>query len=132
LDIRTSLKKNKRAKRSTDLNCDDREETACCRYPLEVDFIEFGWDFVIAPLKYPAYYCAGECSGESLEDNIHTHVINQAPIPTRAAPASGISNVGPCCTPTHMSDLAMLFFDHNSNVEYTRLPRMKVDRCGCA
>ncbi|XP_069111530.1 growth/differentiation factor 8-like [Argopecten irradians] len=132
LDLRTSLRKSTRSKRSTELYCDTREETACCRYPLEVDFVAFGWDFVIAPLTYAAYYCAGECKGEQLDDTLHAHVIQQAPSPTLSQPQSAISNVGPCCTPTKMSDLAMLFFDHNSNIALTRLPRMKVDRCGCA
>uniref|UniRef100_A0A8W8MCU9 TGF-beta family profile domain-containing protein n=2 Tax=Magallana TaxID=2171616 RepID=A0A8W8MCU9_MAGGI len=44
----------------------------------------------------------------------------------------GGSNAGPCCTPVRMSSLTMLYFDHNLRVQLTTLPKMKVERCGCA
>lgn len=132
LDIRTSLKKSKRRKRSTSLFCDDHEETACCRYPLTVDFIEFGWDFVIAPKTYDAYYCAGECQGEAMDETLNAHLMRQGTPPPNAPESTVFNSVGPCCTPTHMSDLSMLYFDHENKVLLTKLPRMKADRCGCA
>jgi len=45
-----------------DLDCDETtSEQRCCRYPLTVDFAEFGWDWVLAPTRFEAYYCAGLC-----------------------------------------------------------------------
>lgn len=37
-------------------------ETKCCLYDLMIDFEKVGWDFVIAPKRYNAYICNGECT----------------------------------------------------------------------
>lgn len=127
LDIRTTLRVTRRSKRSAvALLCDDTTQyEACCRYPLMVDFVEFGWDFVIAPNTYQAYYCAGECQSENLDATDHAIIVNQH----TSLPGT---NPGPCCTPTRMSALSMLYWDVDQSVQYTRLPNMKVERCGCA
>jgi hypothetical protein len=33
----------------------------CCLYDLMIDFEKVGWDFVIAPKRYNAYVCMGNC-----------------------------------------------------------------------
>lgn len=126
LDTRTSLhEQHSRSKRSTNLNCDEASDNdVCCRYPLTVDFIEFGWDFIIAPLTYSAYYCAGECRNQHLDAGAHTHLSQQASLRP--------DHHGPCCSPTRYGQLSMLYFDHSMNIQFTTLQRMKVERCGCA
>jgi hypothetical protein len=37
-------------------------ETKCCLYDLVIDFEKAGWEFVIAPKRYNAYICNGDCS----------------------------------------------------------------------
>lgn len=37
-------------------------KTKCCLYNLMIDFEKVGWDFVIAPKRYNAYICNGECT----------------------------------------------------------------------
>ncbi|XP_061194053.1 growth/differentiation factor 8-like [Saccostrea echinata] len=129
LDIKTiTILHNQREKRSTPLNCDEQNQfDTCCRYPLTVDFVEFGWDFVIAPQRYDAYYCAGECRDEGLSESGHSAVVQQIPESRLLS-----TNPGPCCSPARMANLKMLYFDHQSRVQLTTLPRMKVVRCGCA
>ncbi|XP_062606337.1 growth/differentiation factor 8-like [Saccostrea cucullata] len=128
LDLRTTTTAHVRRKRSTGLTCDEQNQfEACCRYPLTVSFIEFGWDFVIAPKWYDAYYCAGECRDEGMSDHGHSSVVQQVPESRIIG-----NNPGPCCSPVRMANLRMLYFDHTSRLQLTTLPRMKVVRCGCS
>lgn len=126
LDMRTSVhQRHSRSKRSIYLDCSEQRATeACCRYPLTVDFVEFGWDFIIAPLTYSAFYCAGECRNQHMDSGAHGYLQQQA--------GNLPPEHGPCCSPTRYGQLTMLYFDHSMNIQFTTLPRMKVERCGCA
>ncbi|KAJ8367631.1 hypothetical protein AAFF_G00314180 [Aldrovandia affinis] len=41
-------------------------------------------------------------------------------------------NSGPCCTPTKMSPINMLYFNRREQIIYGKIPSMVVDRCGCS
>lgn len=113
--------RKRRVRRNMGLNCrENSEETRCCRYPLTVDFEKFGWDFIIAPKKYEANYCSGECSLVFAQRYPHTALVQ---ISTKE---------GPCCAPRKMSAIEMLYFDSDFNVVYGVLPGMRVERCGCS
>lgn len=113
----------RRTRRTDALNCDETtNESRCCRYPLTVDFEEFGWDFIIAPKKYEAYYCSGDCPYMTMTSNAHVHIVQIA----------SNDSIGPCCTPRKMSSISMLYFDEHANVIYGKLPGMVVERCGCS
>ncbi|KAF5303311.1 hypothetical protein FQA39_LY10050 [Lamprigera yunnana] len=113
----------RRTRRNLGLNCDDKmNESLCCRYPLTVNFEDFGMEFIISPRSYEAYYCAGECPFLTFQHVPHTHLLKMA------SPNSG----GPCCVPRKMSAISMLYFDHEQNVIFGSLPGMVVDRCGCS
>ncbi|KAM6945560.1 growth/differentiation factor 8-like [Aplochiton taeniatus] len=114
----------KRSRRDSGLNCDEESaETRCCRYPLTVDFEEFGWDWIIAPKRYKANYCSGECEYMHLQKYPHTHLVNKA---------NPRGTAGPCCTPTKMSPINMLYFNHKEQIIYGKIPSMVVDHCGCS
>ena len=54
-----------RVKRTTSRVCSeefDPDVTQCCKWPLKIDFAEFGWDWVLSPETYDADFCAGDCS----------------------------------------------------------------------
>ena len=54
-----------RVKRTTSRVCSeefDPDVTQCCKWPLKIDFKEFGWDWVLSPKTYDADFCAGDCS----------------------------------------------------------------------
>nr|CAD7446776.1 unnamed protein product [Timema bartmani] len=124
LEVNTADNRKDRTKRTIGLNCDESsEETRCCRYPLTVDFEEFGWDWIIAPKKYEANYCSGECPYVFLQKYPHTHIV---------ALANKHGTAGPCCAPRKMSAISMLYFDNEFNIIYGLLPGMVVDRCGCS
>ncbi|XP_066509517.1 myostatin a [Hoplias malabaricus] len=114
----------KRSRRDTGLDCDERStESRCCRYPLTVDFEDFGWDWIIAPKRYKANYCSGECEQVHLQKYPHTHLVNKA---------NPRGTAGPCCTPTKMSPINMLYFNHREQIIYGKIPSMVVDLCGCS
>ncbi|KAM9710031.1 growth/differentiation factor 8 [Menidia menidia] len=114
----------KRARRDSGLDCDENAlESRCCRYPLTVDFEDFGWDWIIAPKRYKANYCSGECEYMHLQKYPHTHLVNKA---------NPRGSAGPCCTPTKMSPINMLYFNDKEQIIYGKIPSMVVDRCGCS
>nr|AAB86693.1 myostatin [Danio rerio]AAP13068.1 myostatin [Danio rerio]AAQ11222.1 myostatin [Danio rerio] len=114
----------KRIRRDSGLDCDENSsESRCCRYPLTVDFEDFGWDWIIAPKRYKANYCSGECDYMYLQKYPHTHLVNKA---------SPRGTAGPCCTPTKMSPINMLYFNGKEQIIYGKIPSMVVDRCGCS
>jgi len=127
-----------RAKRTTELDCDDQSsERRCCRYPLVVDFDRFGWDWVIVPRRYSAYYCSGECPFLYMQTHgSGTHIRQQQQQQqqqqqTAVRPAAGAGG-GPCCSPRRVSSISMLYYDEHMNIVYGRLPEMVVEQCGCA
>uniref|UniRef100_A0A3B4AE57 Growth/differentiation factor 8 n=1 Tax=Periophthalmus magnuspinnatus TaxID=409849 RepID=A0A3B4AE57_9GOBI len=113
----------KRRRRDVGLDCDvNSSESRCCRYPLTVDFEDFGYDWIIAPKRFKANYCSGECEYMHLQKYPHTHLVNNA---------NPRGTAGPCCTPTKMSPINMLYFNHEEQIIYGKIPSMVVDRCGC-
>ncbi|XP_054713932.1 growth/differentiation factor 8-like [Uloborus diversus] len=124
IEIKVEKQKHRRTKRMIGLNCEENaDEVRCCRYPLTVDFEEFGWDWIIAPKRYEANYCSGECPYVFLQKYPHTHLVQQA---------NPQGSAGPCCAPRKMSSISMLYFDADYNIIYGMLPGMVVDRCGCS
>ncbi|XP_036279100.1 growth/differentiation factor 8 [Pipistrellus kuhlii] len=114
----------KRSRRDFGLDCDEHStESRCCRYPLTVDFEAFGWDWIIAPKRYKANYCSGECEFVFLQKYPHTHLVHQA---------NPRGSAGPCCTPTKVSPINMLYFNGKEQIIYGKIPAMVVDRCGCS
>ncbi|KAG8035702.1 hypothetical protein G9C98_001130 [Cotesia typhae] len=117
-------KRGSRVKRNVGLNCDEAsQETRCCRYKLTVDFEKFGWDWIIAPKKYDANYCSGDCPMAFLPAYPNTHIVSLAEPP---------NNTGPCCAPRRLSEITMLYFDNEYQIVFSRLPGMVVERCGCS
>ncbi|KRY18988.1 Growth/differentiation factor 8 [Trichinella patagoniensis] len=118
------MKAHRRKREIPRMNCGERDnETRCCRFPLVIDFESFGWDWVIAPKKYLAYYCSGECPFRHLQRYLHTHLVQQS---------NPRGNIGPCCYPTQMAPILMVYFNENKEVLVSKIPGMVVSRCGCA
>ncbi|XP_037942548.1 growth/differentiation factor 8 [Teleopsis dalmanni] len=119
--IELYTKDNRRIRRSTSLDCQESEnEVRCCRYPLKVNFTDFGWHFVVAPTSFDAYFCNGECKVGYLEQYTHTHI------------ASLTTSAKPCCSPTKMSPLSLLYFNFNQILMHSTIPNMSVEKCSCS
>ncbi|XP_018336369.1 growth/differentiation factor 8 [Agrilus planipennis] len=119
----STVEPKRRTRRNIAYDCDDKNiQDVCCRYPLTINFEDFGWDFIIAPKKYEAYYCSGRCPYLTMQKQHHTHLAKMA--------SPDIE--GPCCAPRKMSGISMLYFDENYNVIFGNLPGMVVDKCACS
>ena len=137
LEIQVQERASSRSKRTLDLDCDEHSaEKRCCRYPLVVDFESFGWDFVIVPRRYSAYYCAGDCPFLYYQQFAHSHVVQQQrqrdQQASTAVAAAGGAGGGPCCSPRRVSAISMLYYDDYMNIVYGHLPGMVVEQCGCS
>lgn len=110
------------------MDCKDTDKTTkCCRYPVTVNFDDFKWDFIIAPRRYEAYFCLGECGPLSNQKFVHTHLTYMTP------PGNNTHwPITPCCTPRKMGPISMVFYGQEGNIHFGILPGMVVQRCGCA
>lgn len=106
-----------------------RRRNLCRRRSMYVDFGEIGWDdWIVAPPGYEAFYCAGDCPFY-LPDHLNTtnHAIVQSlihSVDARLAPR-------PCCVPTELSSMSMLYVDNDDNVVLKNYQEMIVEACGC-
>ncbi|OCT74421.1 hypothetical protein XELAEV_18033398mg [Xenopus laevis] len=112
----------------TDYN--NRElKTACRKHELYVSFQDLGWqDWIIAPKGYSANYCGGECS---FPLNAHMNATNHAIVQTLVHLMNPEYVPKPCCAPTKLNAVSVLYFDDNSNVILKKYRNMVVRACGC-
>ncbi|XP_071538486.1 growth/differentiation factor 8 isoform X2 [Panulirus ornatus] len=99
-------------------------ESRCCRYPLVVNFVELGWDFIVAPKVYEANFCNGECPFLYAHKYAHTSLIQKL--------NSTNAKHGPCCGARKLSPMKMLYYDHDHKIKFDTIQDMVVDRCGCS
>ncbi|GFS28522.1 protein 60A [Trichonephila inaurata madagascariensis] len=85
-------------------------------------------DWIIAPDGYAAFYCQGECS---FPLNAHMNATNHAIVQTLVHLMDPSVVPKPCCAPTQLSPITVLYFDDNSNVILKNYKNMVVKSCGC-
>ena len=101
----------------------------CQKRTLYVSFRDLGWqDWIIAPDGYSAYYCKGECS---FPLNTHMNATNHAIVQTLVHLMTPFNVPKPCCAPTKLSGISVLYFDESSNVILKKYKNMVVKACGC-
>ncbi|KAL3887864.1 hypothetical protein ACJMK2_000253 [Sinanodonta woodiana] len=104
-------------------------DTACRRHDMNISFTALGWDsWIIAPLGYRAYYCAGICKfplADHLSPTVHA-ILQTLVHDTEPAKAPRV-----CCVPTKLAPLPILYTSKNSSVVYESLQNMIVEACGC-
>lgn len=125
--IATQTKISRRSRRHT-LTCDSTTNQ-CCKQSLYVSFKELGWDdWIIAPKGYYANYCVGDCSKRRTPDTyvyFHSHVIEEY------RNKNPYASITPCCAPTKLSAISLIYFDPDLNIIKADLPKMVVEECGC-
>ena len=78
-----------------------------------MSFRDLNWqDWIIAPDGYEAFYCHGECS---FPLNSHMNATNHAIVQTLVHLMKP-DVPKPCCAPTKLSGISVLYFDESSNV----------------
>nr|XP_046917142.1 lateral signaling target protein 2 homolog [Dermatophagoides farinae] len=126
--VLTTKIRSKRRHRRHAYNCDDGIRQ-CCKQSLYVNFEELGWnDWIIYPRGYHANYCMGECIQLRTPDMLayfHSHVLEEYRIKNPYA------SITPCCAPTKLSSISLIYFDQNHHIIKADLPKMVVNECGC-
>ncbi|XP_058932732.1 bone morphogenetic protein 6 [Kogia breviceps] len=117
-----------RASSASDYNSSELK-TACRKHELYVSFQDLGWqDWIIAPKGYAANYCDGECS---FPLNAHMNATNHAIVQTLVHLMNPEYVPKPCCAPTKLNAISVLYFDDSSNVILKKYRNMVVRACGC-
>ncbi|XP_077981394.1 growth/differentiation factor 8-like [Glandiceps talaboti] len=103
----------------------------CCMGRFYVDFEDINWhDWIIQPRGFYANYCNGSCDGTTFPRYHHTLVMVRA----RGARENGNrrDELTPCCSPTKMSALSLIYYNNDGYIITKTLPNMKVEACGCS
>uniref|UniRef100_A0A3B4VRM0 Bone morphogenetic protein 5 n=1 Tax=Seriola dumerili TaxID=41447 RepID=A0A3B4VRM0_SERDU len=122
-------KKNHNRNKSTNQTKEVEQKQACKKHELYVSFRDLGWqDWIIAPEGYAAFYCDGECS---FPLNAHMNATNHAIVQTLVHLMFPDNVPKPCCAPTKLNAISVLYFDDSSNVILKKYRNMVVRSCGC-
>ena len=104
-------------------------KSQCRRHMLYVDFSDVGWnDWIVAPAGYKAYFCHGDCPFY-LPD--HLNSTNHAIVQTLVNSVNPRAVPRPCCVPTELSPISMLYLDEYDKVVLKNYQDMVVESCGC-
>ncbi|MFT7802790.1 bone morphogenetic protein 7-like [Arapaima gigas] len=110
-------------------NSSTDQKQACRKHELFVSFRDLGWqDWIIAPEGYAAYYCDGECA---FPLNSYMNATNHAIVQTLVHFINPEVVPRPCCAPTQLHAISVLYFDDSSNVILKKYRNMVVRACGC-
>ncbi|CAH0557682.1 unnamed protein product [Brassicogethes aeneus] len=102
---------------------------ACQIMTLYISFKDLQWaDWIIAPDGYAAYYCEGECK---FPLNAHMNATNHAIVQTLLHLNSPQKFPKPCCAPTKLGNISVLYFLDDKNVILKKYKKMVVKSCGC-
>lgn len=106
-----------------------KRKNTCNIKTLYVSFKDLQWqDWIIAPEGYDAYYCSGECN---FPLNIRMNATNHAIVQTLVHLMQPDKVPKPCCAPTKLSSISVLYFLDDSNVVLKKYQNMVVNSCGC-
>jgi hypothetical protein len=104
----------------------------CCKRRLYVSFRQLGWDeWILYPAGYYANYCFGECQELNFA-HFNTHVLRDYRTIFGAEYGDVLDALAPCCSPTKLSPVSLIYYDQNRRIIKRDLPRMRVEECGCA
>ena len=105
-----------------------KDNTMCRRHELYVNFTSVGWeDWIIAPAGYDSYFCHGVCQWPFPQgSNTTNHAIVQSLLHS----ADNTKVPEPCCIPTELGSLPLLYIDNGAAVLKT-YEQMVVQGCGC-
>lgn len=110
-------------------NSRPKRSLICKRHPMYVSFADVGWgQWIIAPRGYHAHRCAGECPFP-LSGRLNG--TNHAVLLTMMHSVESWNNPLPCCVPTVLTSISLLYFDTSQNVVLRQYEDMVVHACGC-
>ncbi|GBM41779.1 Bone morphogenetic protein 2 [Araneus ventricosus] len=102
----------------------------CARHELRVDFEKLGWStWIISPKWYDAYVCAGACAFPLGQNQRPTNHATVQSIVHELGLTAGVG--APCCVPTELHSVSLLYFDEHMNVVLKQYDDMVAAGCGC-
>ncbi|XP_055845986.1 protein 60A-like [Episyrphus balteatus] len=102
---------------------------SCQLQTLYIAFKDLNWqDWIIAPEGYGAYYCSGECN---FPLNAHMNATNHAIVQTLVHLLEPKKVPKPCCAPTRLGPLSVLYYVKEENANLKKYKNMIVKSCGC-
>ncbi|XP_011648310.1 growth/differentiation factor 8 [Pogonomyrmex barbatus] len=108
------------------------EMKECCRDELYIDFKDIGWsDWILHPDGYHAYFCRGSCSTAASLTVSGSHYNNVIRKYLTTDVGQQKNKIIPCCSPTQLAPLQLLYVDTNNTITQKTLPNMVVEACGC-
>ncbi|XP_056645982.1 protein 60A [Diorhabda sublineata] len=113
------------------IDMDNRQDLrrSCRIETLYINFKDLSWtDWIIAPEGYPAFYCAGECN---FPLNAHMNATNHAIVQTLVHLMNPQRFPKPCCAPTKLNPISVLYYLDDQNVILKKYKKMVVKSCGC-
>lgn len=131
------LKREKRSsyssmmtKKKHDFFMEASEGQSTCRiHTLYINFRDLQWhDWIIAPDGYAAYFCAGDCN---FPLNSHMNSTNHAIVQSLVHLMNPARYPKPCCTPTKLNPISVLYSMNDNNISLKKYKRMVVKSCGC-
>ncbi|XP_019532466.3 protein 60A [Aedes albopictus] len=105
------------------------KEKSCQIHTLYVSFRELNWqDWIIAPDGFGAFFCHGECN---FPLKSHMNATNHALIQTLVHLMHPGSVPKPCCAPTKLTPISVLYHIDDANINLKKYKNMVVKSCGC-
>lgn len=102
----------------------------CQRQTMYVSFKELNYhEWILAPDGFGAFFCGGECN---FPLTAHMNATNHAIVQTLAhltSPGEDIPKA--CCAPTKLTDISVLYYEDEFNINLKRYRNMVVKSCGC-
>ncbi|XP_036146957.1 growth/differentiation factor 8 isoform X2 [Monomorium pharaonis] len=107
------------------------EMTECCRDELYINFTDIGWsDWILHPNGYHAYFCRGSCSTPAAL-TVSGSEYNNVIMKLMTKKGHQKNKIVPCCSPTQLAPLQLLYVNSNNTITQKTLPNMVVEACGC-
>ncbi|XP_015913274.1 dorsalin-1 [Parasteatoda tepidariorum] len=99
----------------------------CCKKSLRISFKEIGWDWIVQPTDFEAFYCKGRCK-DMTDDFASTHALLQSIVKI-----SGKNISRPCCAPKKLRGLDILYYNDKNPPELVLSTQkgMIVKDCAC-
>ncbi|XP_050067296.1 protein 60A-like [Anopheles maculipalpis] len=104
-------------------------QKSCQIQTLYVSFRDLNWqDWIIAPDGFGAFFCFGECN---FPLNSHMNATNHALIQTLVHLMHPTRVPKPCCAPTKLNPISVLYHIDDANINLKKYKNMVVKSCGC-
>lgn len=100
---------------------------ACRMHTLYVSFHDLKYESILAPTGFNAFFCGGECNFPLLHMNATRH----AQIQTLVHLMMPDKAPKPCCVPTKLGTISVLYFVNDTDVNIRKFRNMVATQCGC-